>query len=250
MPQAFSNRRFHLLNPAIEFLPSVVLRGVRHSNLHYAVEMVRNNIEAYLHQLQQALPYVPPIPVEALYSLHIAQDYEGMVQLIKNTMNIDVCLRVGGVNSGGRDAPAWIELPPNMPFYGSSAFREMTITMFIRRSFLEQSTYDQAAIVVAHELSHIVLDSIGHPLRREEKAVDLTAMLLGFCALYASGCYREETSQNGTSIRTLGYLSQEEVELANQILAQRQSGTKTKAALLSHALRGIRARICVRSSGS
>jgi hypothetical protein len=157
MPQAFSNRRFHLLNPAIEFLPSVVLRGVRHSNLHYAVEMVRNNIEAYLHQLQQALPYVPPIPVEALYSLHIAQDYEGMVQLIKNTMNIDVCLRVGWVNSGGRDAPAWIELPPNMPFYGSSAFREMTITMFIRRSFLEQSTYDQAAIVVAHELSHIVL---------------------------------------------------------------------------------------------
>ena len=73
------------------------------SHLHYAVEMVRNNIEAYLHELQQALPYVPPIPVEALYSLHIAQDYEGMVQLIKNTMNIDVCLRVSWVNSGGRD---------------------------------------------------------------------------------------------------------------------------------------------------
>jgi hypothetical protein len=153
------------------------------ANLYYAVAMVGNDIETYLRQLQQALPYVPPISVEALYSLHKAKDYEGVVQLIKQTMNIGVRLRVGWVNSGGlRDAPAWIELPPNMPLFNSNAFREMTITMFIRKSFLDQSTYDQVAIVVAHELSHIVLESIGHPLRREEKAVDLTAMLLGFCA--------------------------------------------------------------------
>src|SRR5205085_1445737 len=107
--------------------------------------------------------------------------YEGMVQLIKKTLNIDVKLRIGWVKTGGpRDAPAWVKLPSNMPLYGSKAFREMTLTMFLRKEFLQHSAYDEVAIGIAHELSHIILDSISHPLRREEKAVDLTAMLLGF----------------------------------------------------------------------
>jgi hypothetical protein len=110
-----------------------------------------------------------------------------------------------------------------MPFYGSKAFRELKITMFIRKSFLEESKFDQAAIAIAHELSHVVLESIGHPLRGCEKAVDLTAMLLGFCQLYATGSYKEERSRNSTRYRTLGYLSPEEVALANQILAPGRS---------------------------
>jgi hypothetical protein len=65
-------------------------------------------------------------------------------------MKIDTNLRIGWVNSGGMEnAPAWIQLPAKMPFYGSKAFREMTITMFLRRSFL-----DHVAIAIAHEFSH------------------------------------------------------------------------------------------------
>jgi hypothetical protein len=52
-----------------------------------------------------------------------------------------------------------------------------------------------------------------------EKVVDLTAMLLGFRLLYASGCYKEKRSYNGTTWRRIGYLSREEVQLANNILA-------------------------------
>ena len=59
------------------------------------------NVKKYLNQLRQTLPYVPPIPVEALKSLHAAQDYEGMVRLIRRTMNLEVRLRVGWVNTGG-----------------------------------------------------------------------------------------------------------------------------------------------------
>ena len=40
--------------------------------------------------------------------------------------------------------------------------------------------HDRIAIAIAHELSHVVLDSIHHPLRGCEKA---TAMLLGFRAI-------------------------------------------------------------------
>jgi hypothetical protein len=125
-----------------------------------------------------------------------------MVQRIKKAMNVEVKLRVGWVNSGGenKDAPAWVQLPHNMPPYGSTAFKDLTITIFIRKSFLERSKYDQAAITVAHELSHIVLESINHPLRREEKAVDLTAMLLGFRELYASGAHKAERTSKQSAI--------------------------------------------------
>lgn len=185
-----------------------------------------DEIKNHLHQLWQALARVPPIPVDALYSLHKAQDYKGMVQFIKKWMKIEgVTIRVvwvpdGAANSGTQeDRPACVFLPPNMPFFGTKAFSEMTLEMRFRKSFLELSTYDQVAITMAHELSHVVLESIDHPLRRVEKAVDLTAMLLGFRLLYASGCYKEKRSHNGTAWRRIGYLSREEVQLANKILA-------------------------------
>jgi hypothetical protein len=199
------------------------------------------DVAKYLQQLRQALPYVPPIPVNALTSLHAAQDYQGMVELIKKTMNVEGRLIVGWVNSGGpkemADAPAWIGMPEHMPFYGTQAFRETTITMYVRKSKLAQYTYDQFAILVAHELSHIVLSSIQHPLRRCEKAVDLTAMLLGFRLLYASGAYKEWHSQNRVDVQTLGYLRPEEVQIANEILTPERpktalSLTRTKVMLL------------------
>lgn len=111
-------------------------------------------------------------------------------------------------------------MPRSMPYYGTAAFKDTTIKMFIRKSFLEQSTYAKATIAIAHELSHIVLDSIQHPLRREEKAVDLTAMLLGFGHLYESACYsieRVDLFNNATWAR-LGYLSPGELRIASRIL--------------------------------
>src|SRR5262245_59747093 len=107
-----------------------------------------------------------------------------------------------------------------MPFHGTEAFRKLKLRMFLRKSFLEECDYDQVAVTIAHELSHIELDSIRHPLREEEKAVDLTAMLLGFRLLYRSACYKERRSGNTTTSRTLGYLSQNEIEFANEILAR------------------------------
>lgn len=183
-----------------------------------------DKIKNYLHQLRQVLPCVRPIPVDALHSLHKAQDYKGMVQFIKKWMNIeDVTFRVlwvpdGAANKGAqKDAPGWVKLPPEMPFYGTKEFREMTLEICFRKSFLARSTYDQVAIVIAHELSHVVLDFIRHPLRRMEMAVDLTAMLLGFRLLYKSGCYKEKRLQNCIDKQSIGYLSLEEVQLANKI---------------------------------
>ncbi len=196
--------------------------------------MSDNIIVTYLDQLRRALPYVPPISITAdqrLYALHQARDYEGIVRFVRRTMNLEVSLVLGLVNSGGPknpDAPAWVELPQDMPFHGTEAFKKLKLRLYLRKSFLENATYDQVAVVVAHELSHIVLDSIQHPLRREEKAVDLTAMLLGFRLLYASACYKEWRSGNGITYHTLGYLRRDNVELANQILARDERPPKVE----------------------
>jgi hypothetical protein len=182
------------------------------------------NVKAYLDQLRWTLPYVPPIPAQKLKILHQSRDYEGMVRLIKRTMNLEVHLLVGWVNSGGPsefdNAPAWVQRPDPMPRYGTATFRDITIKMFLRRSFLAESNYAQIAIAIAHELSHVVLDSIQHPLRKEEKAVDLTAMLLGFSRLYQSASFTETRPGFGDVITQtkLGYLTARELRAASQIL--------------------------------
>jgi hypothetical protein len=150
-------------------------------------------VRKYFRELQQVLPLVPPVPLAALRSLHAAQGYKGMVRLIKQAMNVEVSLRIvwvpeGAAETGGtKGAPAWISVPKEMPAYGTKAFKELRLDLYLRRSFLQQSSHDQIAIAIAHELSHVVLDSIQHPLRGCEKAVDLTAMLLGFRRLYLTG---------------------------------------------------------------
>jgi hypothetical protein len=146
-----------------------------------------------LRALRERLPYVPAVNLAELERLHLAQDHKGVVQFVKRLMNIQaITFKViwvpdGAVQEGAmKDTPAWVTIPFPMPAYGSKEFREMTIEMFFRKSFFQQS-YDRAAQAVAHEMSHVVLESIAHPLRKCEKAVDLTAMLLGFQPSLRSG---------------------------------------------------------------
>lgn len=170
------------------------------------------------------LPLVPIGIRKALRTLREKRDYKGMVRLVKKAMNVEIDLRVLWVRDGTASdqsrsqAPAWVRMPLEMPTYGSAAFKELRLDICLRRSFLDQSTYDQIAIVIAHELSHIVLASIKHPLRECEKAVDLTAMLLGFRRLYVSGCNRTL----GNNELHLGYLDVREVMSAHNILAKLQ----------------------------
>jgi hypothetical protein len=166
--------------------------------------------------------------VQALKALHSAGDYGGMVQLIRRTMNVQVNLKLVWTSSGSEDVPAWIEMPKDMPFYGSKEFHELTVTMTIRKQFMASSTYDRAAIAVAHEFSHVVLNSLRHPLRNCEKAVDLTAMVLGFSALYASGGYTETRIGNTIRQSQLGYLTSDELRAARRLLTPIAPGPKAK----------------------
>jgi len=69
-----------------------------------------------------------------------------------------------------------------------------------------------------------VLESIHHPLRHEEKAVDLTAMLLGFSVLYRRAAHViKRVGYNRYQQAQLGYLTQAELAQASQILIPRKT---------------------------
>jgi hypothetical protein len=142
-------------------------------------------------------------------------------------MNVQVNLKLVWTSSGDDGTPAWVEMPKRMRFYGSKEFRDLTVTMTIRKPFMASSGYDKAAILVAHEFSHVVLNSLSHPLRNCEKAVDLTAMLLGFSALYESGAHTERRTGNTITRSQLGYLTAEEVRTAYRLLVPADARLKT-----------------------
>ena len=194
-------------------------------------------IRSYLNQLRGSLGAArPPVTPDSLRKLHDAQDYTAMVKTIRNGMSLDLRVRVGLVNVGGHDnAPAWVEYPKPLPKFGTGAFKKTVVTVFLRKSFLAENDFKSVVMAIAHELAHIVLFGIGHPLEEDETAVDLTAMLLGYREFYLAGCQREIRPKSfgghlarffqqriegveRRTFQTLGYLTPEEVRFAAELL--------------------------------
>jgi hypothetical protein len=149
-------------------------------------------VESFIDKLRSSFgPAKTPIAEEPLRVLYDAKDYAGMIRHIQDILRLDMKVRLGLVNKGGPDAPAWVRRPEFMPHYGSLAFRQVTVEVYIRKSFLLESNFEQTVLAIAHELCHVVLDATGHSLRKQEEAVDLTAMLLGFRDFYVTGCRSE-----------------------------------------------------------
>ena len=152
------------------------------------------------------------------------RDFTKLVATIKSLVRLDLRMRVGIYNSGGREAPAWIELPRRMPPYGTDAFRRVMATLCLRREFCEGSSFETIVCAIAHEMAHVILEATGHPRRADEKMVDLTAMLCGFSEFYSVGTTRRETRSGGTVVHRFGYLSEDEVEFAARLMRKMRNG--------------------------
>jgi hypothetical protein len=124
------------------------------------------------------------VPRRHLEQLHQAGKYSELIASIKRSMGIELRIILGKVKSGGPErAVAWVNLE-DMPPYGTLAFRRHTVNLFIRKDYLLGTTLDQLVRIVSHELAHIVLDATGNPFKRDERAVEVTAMLLGFAEYF------------------------------------------------------------------
>ena len=181
--------------------------------------LVDIDVSAYIDQLRRSLPYVPPFLNGQIKALHRKRDFGGIVRLVRIMMNIDARITLHWTSdpASNRQAPAWIRLPKHIPTYGTQEFKDLKLDMFILKSFAHQSRCHEFIVVVAHEFSHVVLESIEHPLRADEKAVDLTAMLLGFSYSYRLAAHAER-AYLGNIVETsrLGY--QDELDAACRIL--------------------------------
>ena len=181
---------------------------------------------------------------EPLRRLHAEKRYTEMVGLISDYLRLDLQIRVGFVNSGGpKEAPAWVRGIGPVPMFGTSAFKQHTVEVFFRKSFLAEATFGITVIAIAHELSHVVLDAVRHTHRKQEEVVDLTAMFLGYRKFYLGDAHTTmsqvvddyellmkfvrqtvpEMAKVFASIgeecaRSAGYLSKEEVRYAAALM--------------------------------
>ncbi|KND51718.1 MAG: hypothetical protein ABA06_00460 [Parcubacteria bacterium C7867-001] len=137
----------------------------------------------------------PPVDTREMEELFKKKRYTEMIGLIRDSMKLQgPRLRIGYVNSGGKPTGlAWINMPNPMPMYGTAGFNSMELSMFIRKNFLETAPFGLVAMAISHECSHVVLNSLHHPLKTTEECVDLTAMYNGYRNLFATEYEYEKT---------------------------------------------------------
>lgn len=152
----------------------------------------------------------PPVDLRPFRKLHADRNFVEMVRQVRNIFNLKIDLRIGYVNSGGDlNAPAWVTLPNGMPMFGTKEFSELRVNLFLRKDFLSIASPEEIINTISHEMSHIVLESLGHELKQFEEAVDLTAMFFGF-----SESYTIAAIHSYGKARRYGYLSPYEIEYA------------------------------------
>ena len=133
----------------------------------------------------------------------------------------------------------WIELPERMPTVGTAEFNRTSVTVNVRRDILKTKPFSWVVAGFAHELSHVVLSSAGHRLQHDEKAVELTAMILGY-QRYIGDAEVTETKFSWSLMLLfgvmywqeekwrLGYLTSAEALAASRHIAKIRYGWKSK----------------------
>lgn len=177
-----------------------------------------------------------PVAKTELQKLFKARQFKALVSCVRQLMQLEeLRLTLGWVNSGGpNNAPAWVRIPVPMPLYGTNAFQSTKITIHIRKSFLEEWSFEGVVAGIAHELSHVLLASLKSPYWNDEMATDLTAMHLGFRKYFVEGSVYAHTaprtfmkilsdllwgsSRSAVRINTVGYLTQAEYRYASSLM--------------------------------
>ena len=141
----------------------------------------QQRLEEEIRQLVASLGRVTaPINAPELRRLHAVADYPRMLGWIKNQMRLDLRVGLRVVDSENAKTPMWIEIPRPLPAYGSPEFKQTRVIVNVRKQVLDKDPFEFIVAGFAHELSHVVLFSICHPLQHSERAVDLTSMILGY----------------------------------------------------------------------
>ena len=142
---------------------------------------------------------------------------------------------------GGESITAQVGMPESLPLYGSSQLKDFPIRVKVSEGCMAQPRTFVA--IMAHELSHVLLRSLGHPECDNEVYTDLTAMLMGFSEIMDQGRKVVRRTARGERVQThtttYGYLEDYEFDFAllrvNTLLEQ-YSATKKEIARVAESV--------------
>src|SRR5258708_5249303 len=138
-------------------------------------------IKTYIDDLLKSLGgSIPTVKSHVLKSLYERKDYPAMLGWIKTAMRLELKVGLRIVDKIDDKHAMSIEISRPVPAIGTPEFKNTRVVVNASRDNFESKSFDWIVSGFAHELSHVVLFSIGHNLQENEKAVDLTAMILGF----------------------------------------------------------------------
>ena len=138
--------------------------------------------------------------------------------------------------SGSEGITAQVTIPGSLPFYGSSALNGYPINVKISDNCTEHPVV--FAMIMAHELSHVLLYSLSHTQKENEFYTDLTAIMQGFQNIFQNGRKITKTDvEHGvtstttrTQTTTYGYLNDNQFNFArnkiNSILEKNRERKK------------------------
>jgi hypothetical protein len=137
---------------------------------------------------------------------------------------------------GAEGIAAQVEIPSNLPNYGSTRLIDFPINVKVKKSIKHPSAF---AVVIAHELSHVLLYSQDRDYKNNEFYTDLTVLMLGFRNLYREGREITKTKKERTHNKvirktrttTYGYLNKNQfnfsIKKIDTILAEKKNKKET-----------------------
>lgn len=162
-------------------------------------------------KLRQTLPVCRPVNSSHFEDLFNKKKYAELISEMKRHMGIFCKLSVKYISTDVSEgkSPAYVLLPDFFPAFGSTTYTNMTISLVFYADLLK--SFHKFSMMIAHELSHVVLHSINHPLKKSEEATDIAAMILGFSREYELGHTTFFETETRKILFKVGYLTFEEV---------------------------------------
>jgi len=128
-----------------------------------------------------------PRPQHDLLALARARNkgFGELVAEVMRHMSLNCRVRLGVADMSQAKGPAYV-MDSDVPRYGTDEFRRYTCTMFIDRCIRDKEPLVTQVACIAHELSHVLLQSVDSTLNTEHTA-DITAICSGYDHLWLAG---------------------------------------------------------------
>jgi hypothetical protein len=123
------------------------------------------DIKLHIEQLVQSLGggAVQEINPRTLKKLYKQRNFPAMLGWIKNSMRLDLRVGLRVVEGDKHKRPMWIEWTNRIPSIGTTDFRNTRVIVNATHDALSKP-FNWIVAGFAHELAHVVLCSLDHPL--------------------------------------------------------------------------------------